>query len=105
MSLSRLEQLLEMLKSEPEDSFLNYALALEYANLNQLHKAIEIIEKVLKKDKNYLGAYYQLGQFYEKANDTEKAIVTYNNGIQIAKEQKNNKTLSELHQALFLIED
>ncbi len=105
MSLSRLEQLLEMLKSEPEDSFLNYALALEYANLNQLNKAIEIIEEVLKKDKNYLGAYYQLGQFYEQANDTEKAIVTYNNGIQMAKEQKNNKTLAELNQALFLIED
>lgn len=105
MSLSRLEQLLEMLKSEPEDSFLNYALALEYANLNQLNKAIEIIEEVLKKDKNYLGAYYQLGQLYEQVSNTEKAIQTYNNGIQIAKEQKNNKTLSELNQALFLIED
>ncbi len=102
---SRLEQLQEMIKNEPNDSFLNYALALEYAKKNELKKAIEIIEAVINADKNYLGAYYQLGQFYEQINDFKKAITTYNKGIEIAKLQKNNKTLSELNQALFLMEE
>ena len=105
MTTSRLQQLQEMLKSEPNDSFLNYALALEYANIDKLEKAIEIIEALLKRDKNYLGGYYQLGKIYEQSQQPEKAIETYNKGITIAKEQKNNKTLGELNTALMLLEE
>lgn len=94
-----------MLRSEPEDEFLNYALALEYAKTDDLQKAIKIIESVLHKNENYLGAYYQLGQLFEQANELAKAIETYKKGIVIAQKQKNTKTLAELHQALFLIED
>jgi len=94
-----------MLKNEPEDAFLNYALALEYAKVNELEKAIEIIESILTKDENYLGAYYQLGQLFEQTNRVEKAINTYKKGISIAQIQKNNKAVAELQQALFLMEE
>ena len=93
MTLTKKEQLLEMLKTEPHDSFLNYALALEYAKSNDLLKAIELIENVLTKDENYLGAYYQLGKYYELINAAGKAITTYTKGIAIAKKQNNRKTL------------
>lgn len=101
---SRLELLQEMLQKEPGDSFLNYAIALEYAKTD-IPKAIKFIEDILKKDENYLGAYYQLGQFYEQINEIEKAISTYKKGIEIAKQQKNNKTLGELNVALINLED
>ena len=99
------EQLLEMLKTEPEDSFLNYALALEYAKSNDLLKAIELIENVLTKDENYLGAYYQLGKYYELINATEKAIATYTKGVTIAKKQNNRKAQGELSEALMMLEE
>lgn len=51
-----------MLKNEPNDSFLNYALALEYGKLENVKKAIELIEALLVRDEEYLGAYYQLGK-------------------------------------------
>lgn len=105
MQSSRIEQLLLLLKAEPEDSFLNYALALEYAKQDELSKAIAIIESVLKKTPDYLGAYYQLGQLYEQNNQISKAIACYKKGIEIAQFQQNKKTLSELNQALFLVED
>lgn len=54
--MQRLAKIQEMLMQEPEDSFLNYALALEYAKTANLKKAIELIENVLKRDENYLGA-------------------------------------------------
>ncbi len=97
-------QLLELLKKEPDDSFLNYALALEYAKANDVLIAIELIEKVISKDENYLGAYYQLGKYYENISATEKAIVTYKKGIVIAKKLLNRKTEGELRQALLLLE-
>ena len=103
--MSRLSQIEEMLKTEPNDSFLNYALALEFAKANEVHKAIELIENVLLREENYLGAYYQLGKFYEQIQDLPKAIDTYTKGIAIAKSIKNNKALGELNEALWMLED
>ena len=74
MALSRLEQIQEMLKSEPADSFLNYALALEYAKINDVRKAIELLEALLAREENYLGAYYQLGKYYEQLEQKNKAV-------------------------------
>lgn len=105
MSNSRLLQLQEMLKSEPHDSFLNYALALEYTKENNISEAISIIEEVLTHDENYLGAYYQLGKLYEQSGDNSKAISTYQKGVEIAKAQNNKKTLGELNEALWMLED
>lgn len=105
MASSRLLQIVNMLKDEPHDSFLTYALALEYVKMKELNKAIEIIERLLNRDENYLGAYYQLGKLYEETAQTDKAIATYTKGIMIAGKQNNKKTLSELQQAIFLIEE
>jgi len=105
LASSRLLQIVNMLKDEPHDSFLTYALALEYVKMNQLNKAIEIIETLLSRDENYLGAYYQLGKLYEETAQTDKAIAAYTKGIMIAGKQNNKKTLSELQQAIFLIEE
>jgi tetratricopeptide (TPR) repeat protein len=105
MSMSRLSQIEEMLKTEPNDSFLNYALALEFAKANDVNKAIELIENVLLREENYLGAYYQLGKFYEQIQNLPKAISTYTKGIVIAKSIKNNKALGELNEALWMLED
>lgn len=94
-----------MLLDEPNDSFLNYALALELAKENDIAKAIGIIEEVLQRDPAYLGAYYQLGKFYEEMQDTEKAMTTYQKGIEIAKSQNNRKAQGELNEALWMLED
>lgn len=105
MPPDRLLQILEMLKDEPKDSFLNYALAIEYAKSGDIKKAIEVIEALLERDENYLGAYYQLGKYYEQVEEPDIAISIYNKGIAIAKQQNNKKTLGELNEALWMLED
>jgi tetratricopeptide (TPR) repeat protein len=105
MAPSKKEQIQKMLESEPNDSFLNYALALEYAKANEIKLAIETLEQFIKRDENYLAAYYQLGKYYELINDIRKAIEVYQKGILIAKTQKNTKTLGELNEALMMLED
>lgn len=103
--MSRLLQIQEMLKNEPDDSFLNYALALEYAKVNDIKKAIELIEGVLERDQTYLGAYYQLGKYYEMTEQIPKAIATYKKGILIAQQQNNKKAQGELNEALWMLDE
>ena len=100
----RINQLLELLKQEPDDQFLNYALALEYAKADDKPNAISIIENILNKDENYLGGYYQLGQLLEQTGNIEKAKIVYSKGIEIARRQKNNKTMGELNTALDMLD-
>ena len=102
---NRMDQLQKMLETEPHDSFLNYALALEHAKVNNLITAIKLIETILERDQNYLGAYYQPGQFYELTKQTDAAVQTYKKGIEIAIQQKNRKTQLELNEALLQLED
>lgn len=96
----RVVSLLKMLEKEPLDSFLNYALALEYHKQGKLQEAIQLILQLLNRDENYLGAYLQLGQLLEEAGDLKEALLWYKRGSSIAKVQKNTKTLSELNQAI-----
>ncbi len=103
--MSRIEQLKQMLQAEPNDLFLNYALALELVKQENFSEAISTFQFIIEKDKNYLAAYYQLGKAYEEISDTEKAKHAYTLGIAIAKEQKNTKTLSELNSALMNVGD
>ena len=50
---TRLQQLQQMLAQEPNDEFLQYAIAMEYFSAGEFQKAIEILEKILADNKNY----------------------------------------------------
>ncbi len=96
---NRIEMLKEYLKDDPDDTFSNYALALEFMKLNETEHAVEILEKILKMDEHYLATYYQLGKVYEKAARIEDAKTVYQKGIEIAIQQKNQRTRNELQSA------
>jgi tetratricopeptide (TPR) repeat protein len=96
MQISRLEKLLEFIKSEPEDPFLKYALATEYLRINETAKALEYYEDLVNTHPNYVGTYYHLGKLYEALNRKEDAIITYETGMKITREQRDNHALSEL---------
>ena len=102
----RIDQLLEMLLSEPNDVFLNYVVGLEYAaNLKQNTEAEEYFKRVLQLDENYVSAYYQLGKLYESLHKNADALSTYRLGLEKARLLKNNKAVNELNEAIFLLED
>jgi len=96
---SRIEQLQEFLKDDINDSFLKYALALEYVKVKENDTARDCFLKLIKEDKDYVASYYQLGKLYESLNEVVKAMRIYENGIEIAKKIKNEKTLLELQEA------
>ena len=96
MQINRLEKLLEFIKNEPEDPFLKYALATEYLRINQVDRALEYYEDLVSKHRNYVGTYYHLGKLYETLNRKQDAIDTYETGMKVAREQRDNHAFSEL---------
>jgi len=96
MELSRLEKLLEFLKNEPGDEFLQYALATEYLRLNDTGKALEYYENLVKNHPDYVGTYYHLGKLYEALNRKDDAIGIYEKGMEAAKRKGDNHAFSEL---------
>lgn len=102
--MDRLAELEKLLQEDPHDPFVQYGIALEIAARGDVPEAIARIEKLLSEKPDYLGAYYQLGQYYEAEENYEEAIDTYKRGIIIAEKQKNTKTLGELRSALEMVE-
>jgi tetratricopeptide (TPR) repeat protein len=95
----RIKQLKEFLKEDQNDSFLKYALALEYMKIEENNTAKDCFLSLIAGDKNYLASYYQLGKLYESLSDQEPAIEIYKKGIEIAQKSENKKTLLELQEA------
>jgi lipopolysaccharide biosynthesis regulator YciM len=105
MKRDRLVLVVDMLKKNPKDVFLNYAAALEYLKVNETEKASKTFAKVIELDKNYVGAYYQLGKIYENNNELSKAIKIYQQGCEVAREQNDQRSLGELSEALMMLDE
>lgn len=99
MQSNRLEKLLEFIKNEPNDEFLKYALATEYLSLNNTEKALAYYEDLVKNHPGYTGTYYHLGKLYEALNRKDDAIKTYETGMRITREKRDNHAYSELQAA------
>jgi tetratricopeptide (TPR) repeat protein len=103
--MTRIEQLQQMLEQEPNDAFLQYAISIEYFSSGDFEKALTNLKQIISNKPDYLAAYYQTGKCYEELKRVEEAKSIYNKGIEVAQEQNKIKTLNELREALFLLED
>lgn len=103
--MNRIESLIKILQQEPNDVFTNYALAIEFVAEGNYTMAEQQFLKVLSIDKKYLPCYYQLGQLKEKTNEIPAALAFYKQGLELAKEQGNNKAINEINEAIWMLED
>lgn len=100
----RVDMLLALLGDNPKDPFLNYALGLEYASILRFSDAEFQFNKVMELDKNYIAVYYQLGKLSELQSKHTEALAYYKTGLTIAR-QKNDKSVHEFEEAIFMLED
>jgi tetratricopeptide (TPR) repeat protein len=100
----KISTLKQYLRENPNDSFSKFALALEFWKQDQPEKARKFFESIRQKDPEYLGVYYHLGKLYEELGDFKKARVIYDEGIELARNQQETRTLSELIEAKSIIE-
>jgi len=103
--MNRKAALIDMLKDDPKDPFLLYALALEQVKDNDIQAAITVLKALISDQPDYLATYYQLGKLQEQQGQIDDAIDTYKKGEKIASEQRDLKTKSELSEAIWELED
>ena len=103
--MSRIEKLLEYLKTADKDSFLQHALALEYIKVGNDEEARKLFNELLLREPSYVGSYYHLGKLLERVADYEKAVRIYKRGMEEAKKAQDNHSYNELQAALEDIEE
>lgn len=101
---SRISTLAKAVKENPDDSFYKFTLALEMLKINELSKAQVLFEAIRNTDPAYVGVYYHLAKLYERTEQNKKALETYKEGIEVATEQHDAHTKSELSAALMNLE-
>jgi len=99
MTNLRIKQLFDLLKNDPEDSFLQYAIAKEYEKTEDLDSALSYYNTLVDKDPEYVGTYYHMGKLLEKMQKQVEALHTYDKGIAMAEQLNDLHSLSELKSA------
>jgi len=99
MGTDRLTQLKAFLAEQPDDPFLNYALATEYLKLGETESALLGFEALIRDHPDYVGTYYHLGKLYESLQRPNDAIGIYEKGMQAARRKRDFHALSELQAA------
>lgn len=100
MAIDRLAALLQFYEDDPTDGFTRFALASEYLKRGDTAQALAFFEALVRDDPTYVGTYYHLGKLYQKLGRTPDAITTYQQGIQIAQQQRDMHAQAELQDAL-----
>lgn len=95
----RIGRIRTFLEQNPDDCFLNHALALEYVKAGNEQEALKLFEKNLAFDPAYVATYYHLGKLLEKLGEQERAIAVYEKGMQQARAAGDNHSYNELQAA------
>jgi tetratricopeptide (TPR) repeat protein len=92
-----------MLETDPANTFVRYALAMEHSNAGRLEDAVAEFNAILAHNPSYGAAYYHGGQALEKLGRTADAASLYRAGIDATTKSGDAHTASELQAALSLI--
>ena len=96
----RLEQLRALLKEEPRDPFLHYAMALELKALDDRPAAIARFKELLSIDPGNVPGHYQLAVALSEAAQPGEAVMIAREGLRLATEQRDAKAMGELRELL-----
>jgi len=96
----RLEMLEKLLAEGKADSFARYALAMEYRKLGRLEDALGVFTALREVDARYLPQYLMAGQILLELRRLDEARAWLEQGMTVAREQGDSRTLGELESAL-----
>ena len=82
--MDRIEVFEQMLASDPSNTMVMFGLAKEYEKLGKHAEVIRVLEDYLSKADDEGNAYGTLANAYLLSGDREKAVETYNRGIDVS---------------------
>ncbi|SFB10452.1 tetratricopeptide repeat protein [Algoriphagus aquimarinus] len=105
-NLDRIQLLRQYTEEEPGNPFNWYALAIEFRETDQ-DEAYSLFAKLLDEHPTYLATYFPAAHLYAEMGEIEQSKVIFENGISLARAEKNTKALQELQNAYqnFLFEN
>ena len=95
-SMSRREKLEKLLAQSPQDSFLQYALALERSKEGDPSGAIASLKELLETAPDYVPTYFQLAQMQVDQGQTEEAKPVLTRGIEMARRAGDSHAEGEM---------
>ncbi len=98
--MTRLEQLQSLLESEPDDTFLRYALGMELKGLGRMDEAIQHFESLMKSTPPYVPAFFMAGQAFAELGNINSARSVLREGIDFARTQGDNHAAGEMSEFL-----
>jgi tetratricopeptide (TPR) repeat protein len=101
--MSRLDQLNEMLVSEPDDKFLNYALAMELDKAGRHDESLARFNKVIGGPHPYVPAFFMAAQMLNRLGRFDEARDFLKRGIPEANRQGNAHAAGEMSEYLEMI--
>jgi len=96
----RIATILAMLRDNPDDVFLHYSLAMEYAGSGDDQKAVQQFTECMRLDEGYLPAYVQAGKCLRRAGDPAAARKLLTRALQLAEAQGQTHTRDQVRQLL-----
>jgi tetratricopeptide (TPR) repeat protein len=99
-----LDQLLPLLAAEPDDPFLRYGVAMEYARQGRHDEALAEYAELARRHPEYVAGYFMAGRAAEQKGDVEQAKVLYKQGIAAAQKTGDAHAAREISEALMMIE-
>ncbi len=94
--MSRRQQIEGLLADDPDDTFLNYALAKEFVGEGEIEAGIAAFDRVLQLDPNYVPAYFQKGQTLATEGEVEAARDVLIRGIAVAEQVSDAHAAGEM---------
>ena len=94
--MPRRDQIEAMLKDDPEDTFLNYALAKELVSEGDVAAALPVFDRVLTLNPDYVPAYFQKAQALAGEGDSDLARHVLAQGIEVAQRVGDTHAAGEM---------
>lgn len=96
----RMSQLQEMLAKSPDDVFLHYSLAMEYASARRFDEAVTELRRCMELDGSYLPAFVEAGKCLRSAGRLEEARQVFAAGMELAALQGERHMRDHVQQQL-----
>ncbi len=90
----------DMLNENPDDVFLLYSLAMEYASTKNWDEAIANFKRCLEVEQNYLAAYVEAGKCLRSAGRLDQAREMLTEAMDLAANQGENHVRDYVQQQL-----
>jgi tetratricopeptide (TPR) repeat protein len=97
---SRREKIEEMLREDPEDTFLRYSLAMELCSEQQADSALELLKQLCELQPAYVPAFFRSAQILADQDRIDAARGFLRDGIEHARLQGDLHAAAEMGEML-----